>query len=210
MKSSKYLQSVSTNTVNTYGSSATNSNSSRNRVGSVAPSISSSYTSSPYGSYSKATRTIFGNNYNSVFLGNSEGLNTPSHLYTGKNCFNYDSRSGPRSYVYDNNFLNKNMKYNNNENNSNINDNNNEDNNDEDNVIRLKNNHSCQPHENVNQFNKKAKGYPDPCPSISQVYIHGMFSQGTEYSFFLPPQEQNRYLGKRVSTSVCMQQAPRS
>ena len=214
MTNNKHLHSTSTNTVNTYGSTATNmtnSISSRNRVGSAGLSISSSHTStSPYGSYSKATRTIFGNNYNSVFLGNSEGLNTPSHMFTGKSCFNYDSRIsqlGPRSYVYDNNIIDKNTR---NDNNNNKINNNNNDNysstynnyNNYNSNIRVKESNSSHQHENGNQLNKKADGYPDPSPSVSQVYIHGMFSQGTEYSFFLPPQEENKYLGKRVSTSL--------
>ena len=44
--------------------------------------------------------------------------------------------------------------------------------------------------------------YPVPCDSVSTVLIHGFLSQGTEYSFFLPPQEQNEFIGKRVSQSI--------
>ena len=44
--------------------------------------------------------------------------------------------------------------------------------------------------------------YPVPCDSVSKVLIHGFLSQGTEYSFFLPPQEQNEFIGKRVSQSI--------
>ena len=41
--------------------------------------------------------------------------------------------------------------------------------------------------------------YPIPCDSVSTVLIHGFLSQGTEYSFFLPPQAENEFIGKRVS-----------
>ena len=44
--------------------------------------------------------------------------------------------------------------------------------------------------------------YPVPCDSVSTVLIHGFLSQGTEYSFLLPPQEQNEFIGKRVSQSI--------
>ena len=42
--------------------------------------------------------------------------------------------------------------------------------------------------------------YPSPCKSTSTVSIHGILSQGTEFSFILPAQNDNNFIGKRVST----------
>ena len=60
----------------------------------------------------------------------------------------------------------------------------------------------------VNQESEPARrpiaNYPVPCDSVSKVLIHGFLSQGTEYSFFLPPQPKNEFIGKRVSQTVAL------
>ena len=197
---SKNLNHGSTSTINTYLTTVTNvSYTTRDRSLSVI-STPSSYTASPHSTYSKEARTIFGNNYNHAFQGNSGGLHTPSHQLTGRNCFNYD----PRYNSY-NNYISKFNMYNDNINNNNNiiinnNDNNNNNNNNNINVVNINNNNNNN--NSNNSSSNKIEAYPSPCTSVTKVFIHGIFSQGTEYSFFLPPQEQNKYLGKRVSAYV--------
>ena len=41
--------------------------------------------------------------------------------------------------------------------------------------------------------------YPEPAPPLSRLFIHGVLSQGTEYSFELPPAMLNTFVGRRVS-----------
>ena len=78
---------------------------------------------------------------------------------------------------------------NNNNNNSNTNTNNSNKN---------KNNTATENNTSNNSKEIKIDKYPSPCKAVSTLFIHGIFSQGTEYSFFLPPQPENKLLGKRV------------
>ena len=176
-------------------------------------STPSSFTSSPPSSFNNKSTNVFSEGSSNSPFFSYETLNSALNLNKSRNSLQKcndkpssisDLKCSNSNNININNNSNNNINMNNSSN-SNINsiNNNNYNNNKNDSGNNNATAAVATVSNDVNQDSIPAKKplakYPIPCDSVSTVLIHGFLSQGTEYSFFLPPQANNEFIGKRVS-----------